>query len=150
LGFHIKSRTANIWDDGKVPWSTVTLGTIGHALANLFSSSAAQAEAKNRYIYISAFTTTQLEVLDALEKVTGEKWSQKTVSTKETVSKSYKKFSEERDVPALFDLIRGVAFGEEELSNYKEKPKAWNKLLQLEDENVLDSVIAVVKKVEAA
>jgi hypothetical protein len=133
-----------------VPWSTVTLGTIGYALANLFSSSAALAEAKNKYIYISAFTTTQLEVLAALEKVTGKKWSTKTVSTKETVSKSYKKFAEERDVPALFDLIRGVAFGEEELSNFKEKPKAWNKLLQLEDENMLDSVTAVVKKVEAS
>jgi hypothetical protein len=126
----------------------VNLQTIGNAIANLFSLPAALAEAKNRYIYISAFTTTQLEVLAALEKATGDKFDRRTVSTKEVVSKSYPKFVNDHDVPALFDLIRGVAFGEDELSNYKEKPKAWNKLLQLEDENVVDSVSAVIEKVE--
>jgi hypothetical protein len=74
LPFDLKTRKATLWDGGEAWWSTITLPAVGRALVKLFTEGDVQEKAKNRYVRIQSFTTTQKEVLAALERATGQKW----------------------------------------------------------------------------
>ena len=71
IGFDLQGKKATIIGEGNVPWSTTTRASIGIAIKNALLNPEKTA---NKYLYINSFTVSQNQVLESLEKATGEKW----------------------------------------------------------------------------
>ncbi|KAF2432342.1 NAD(P)-binding protein [Tothia fuscella] len=141
--FDLKSKTGTLWDGGRVRFSATNLPTIGHALVNLLTDPSKQAAAKNKHIYIRSFTTTQSEILSALEKVTGEKWDVKDVPSA-PIKDSARKRLAKGDFSAVSDLLKYLAYGDIALGGFEEKAEEGVKLL-LPDHK--ETVVETVRKV---
>lgn len=70
----IPKREAKLWNGGNTKWSTTTLATIGKAVLHLLTTPEALDKSKNRYVTIQSFKTSQNEVIQELEKITGDKF----------------------------------------------------------------------------
>jgi uncharacterized protein YbjT (DUF2867 family) len=71
LKFGVKERKAYILDGGDIKFSASNLEFIGDAVIKILEKSQ---ETENKLLYVHSHYVTQLEVLAALEKVTGEKF----------------------------------------------------------------------------
>ena len=78
LGFDIVKETATIWDDGNAVFTGTTEADLGKAIVNLMQQPEKTA---NRYLYLSSVKTSQNEILEAAEKVTGKTWKVNLVET---------------------------------------------------------------------
>lgn len=88
LGFDVGKREAIIYNGGDVPFSTGTRIQSARALYALLSKPGPFEEAKNQFIHIASYTTTQNELLGLLEKFTGEKWKLTQTTSVETIPKA--------------------------------------------------------------
>jgi hypothetical protein len=149
LGFDVPTKTATLWDDGKTAFNTVNVNSIGLALVNLFTDTAALEKAKNEYVYISSVKTTQLEIFAALKEVTGEEWTVKKISSKKVLVNSRERVRS-GDLSSLPTILQGIQFGEDGLANFGTKTEKWNRLLRLdEEESVEETVRRVAKTLKA-
>lgn len=107
LGYDLSAHKATIWDSGDTRWSTTTLSTIGAAVAAVLHHAD---KTVNRYIFVADFTTSQNEVLAALEKASGKKWDVKHESTKDLISTGNEKVSK-GDYSGVVPLILAAIYG---------------------------------------
>ncbi|OAA36000.1 nmrA-like family protein [Beauveria brongniartii RCEF 3172] len=75
LGFDIAKKKAQIWDGGNTKFLATNLEDIVAALMTLLRDAHVREKAKNRYVYISSFATTQNETLRELEKFSGSEFA---------------------------------------------------------------------------
>ncbi|KAK1712596.1 NmrA-like family protein [Colletotrichum acutatum] len=80
FGFDLKNHSATIYDSGNEPFTAMSIGKIGKPIAAVFKR---PEETKNRYVRLSALTTSQRAILEALERLTNQRWDTATVSTDE-------------------------------------------------------------------
>ncbi|KAF4467250.1 DNA binding [Fusarium albosuccineum] len=85
LGFDINNREARIYNGGNVPFSTGLRDLAAQALYALVTNPERLEEAKNKYIHVASYTTTQNEVLSVVEKLTGQKWKVKNLTSEEVL-----------------------------------------------------------------
>ncbi|KAF2464840.1 NAD(P)-binding protein [Lindgomyces ingoldianus] len=135
LGFHIPSKTATLIDSGTAPFSTTNLHQIGLSLIKILQN---PSETKNKYIYVSSFTTTQSDILAAVEKLSGEKWTVKHVTSKELIEIGNEKLKN-KDFSGIGDLIKAVAWGKEGLGDSR-PAGLWDERLGLEKEGFEESI----------
>lgn len=136
IGFDIPSRKATIFDEGAGKFNGTIMSTIGAAVVATVDRPALTA---NRYIFINSFLVTQSEILAALEKVMGEKWTTTHVSSEEMKKTGLEKLAK-GDRSAAFDLIRAALFGGDEAMDYSKKG-LMNEQLGLPKEEDLEQVI---------
>jgi hypothetical protein len=131
-----------------VPFSLTNTNTIGKALAALLSNPSLLAEAKNRYIYLSSHTTTQQQLLAALEKVMGAKWSVEHVDSATFIRESQEKIAK-GDFFGVSGLIRTLCLVEiEGVANTDYRPLGlWNQKLGLPEENLEEDLKAILAKI---
>jgi hypothetical protein len=135
LGFNTKDKTATIWDTGKGAWSGSNLKTIGVALVNLLSDSNVSSTA-NKYVYISSHTVTHNELLEAFERLTGEKWAVTHIDSKKSIAEAHEKLAK-HDYSAIAPLIQGAAFSDDAYGDFRKVPGGlWNERLGLTKENL--------------
>ncbi|CAM1503602.1 Fc.00g011930.m01.CDS01 [Cosmosporella sp. VM-42] len=101
LHFNLDTQTAQILDDGNIPASASTLRRVGEGVVAILSK---PAETRNRTIYIQSFCHSQLEVLAALEKVTGTKWKTEKLESGPYLEEQRKKFAA-GDHEAIEDIV---------------------------------------------
>src|SRR4051794_13634063 len=83
FGFDLASKTATLIDGGTSVFTTTTLSTIGKALVAILEH---RGETKNQYIFVSSFNVSQKDILDVVEKVDGQKWTVKHVTSEEVIN----------------------------------------------------------------
>lgn len=71
LGFDIQNRSAMIWDSGDKTFTLTNLSTVGKAVVAVLQNAA---EYTNKYVYVGSVTTSQNEILAALQKKTAKNW----------------------------------------------------------------------------
>ena len=127
LGFDISSKTATIYDDGKTPSHMSNLTTVGLAITSILKM---PEETANRYVLVSDFMPSQLDILAALEKATGAKWSTKTQTVADT-----KKIGEEKlgngDWSGLGDMIIAAQYVNYPEADFAKTHGLWNEKLGL-------------------
>lgn len=140
LGWNLPKRTATIFDGGDIPYEATTLAQVARAVAAVLSSAEHLDASKNRHVYINSFTTTQNDVLKALEAATGEKFAVTQATRKELVD------SAPQGPAATMSLIAAMIYGyPRDLNHYSQYPGGvWNERLGLPRENVDDSVREIV------
>ncbi|KAH1359733.1 hypothetical protein KXW29_007311 [Aspergillus fumigatus] len=144
LGYDISSWTATIWDDGNKKF---TLTNEGHLSKVVVSVLQRPNETKNQILYIASVETSQNEILNAFETVTGCKWSIIRTTTEEQVTEARMKLSK-GDFDGALTLVRATSYSNLPglKSNYAKGFKVANDILGLEWANVEDTVRTVVSK----
>jgi hypothetical protein len=98
-------------------------------------------ETANQYLFVSTATATQKDILDSLQKQTGEKWTVEQVSTDEQIARG-KHLISEGDFTGMLALVQASAWGTVPgiRSNYAVDEKLSNALLGISDDS-LDEII---------
>lgn len=78
------TKTAKVWDGGSGVFSASNLSTVAAGVVAILSI--AEAETRDRFVNIESFATSQRDVVAALEKTTGEKWTVEETSMKEQLA----------------------------------------------------------------
>lgn len=132
LGFHRSKKTATIYDDGKAVFSTTNLHQVGITLIR----SLEKAElTKNQFVYVNSFQTSQKEILDLVERVTGEKWTVNHQTTAKLLEDGRARF-QKGDFSAIPDLIRVAIFDPSENLGDSSPEGLWNDKLNLPKEDI--------------
>ena len=98
-------------------------------------------ETSNKYLFVASVETTQREIIAALEKVTGAKWTTQDTTTDEQVSAAVKKLTA-GDFSGALALVRATCFGNTPglHASYLQDENFANELLGLEMESVEDTI----------
>jgi hypothetical protein len=98
-GFDFQTKTVTLYDEGKVRMNTSTWPQCGRAVAKLLAlplhsddGSPCLNDYKNKTVYISSFNIGQRDMLESVERVTGEKWEVKYQPVKERYAEGVKEF----------------------------------------------------------
>ncbi|KAJ5946599.1 isoflavone reductase family protein [Penicillium verhagenii] len=144
LDYHLKERKVTIYDSGDKAWSTSTLGTASAAVVKVLLK---PEQTENKPVFVASFTVSQRQVLEELEKATGEKWEVRRMSSADALKKAAeldtKDYSDGLKLLVLMllyadDMDRGADFAKDGL--------LWNDLLGLREENLAEVVGRVVKQ----
>ncbi|KAF7176530.1 hypothetical protein CNMCM7691_002848 [Aspergillus felis] len=132
LGLNHASRSITFTDDGEGYFSTTTLDNTALALNRVLLNPSTTA---NQIVFTSDFATTQRELVQTIERLTGEKWERKSISTEETIP-ALKKAWENGEVAAGYGLIN-IGFTKGTYSGHFEPIKhIRNKELGLPEKNI--------------
>ncbi|KAI1106222.1 NAD(P)-binding protein [Jackrogersella minutella] len=88
MGFDVKQRSAVIYDDGTEEFTGTTLEGIGQAVVGVLKH---PDETANRYLKARSIQTNQNQLLEALQRVSGQPWEVKRGSTKDLLESGRKK-----------------------------------------------------------
>ncbi|KFY98418.1 hypothetical protein V498_01485 [Pseudogymnoascus sp. VKM F-4517 (FW-2822)] len=134
------TKTAKIWDGGSGVFSTSNLSTVTAGVVAILSI--AEAETRDRFVNIESFATSQREVVAALEKATGEKWTVEETSMKEQLAVAQEMYEKEDYLNAFYRwVLAGVVSGREE-PRFKTVD---NELLGLPHEDMQETVEKLLK-----
>lgn len=140
-GWNLSARTVTIFDGGDIPYEATNLDQVGRAIAKSLKKPELT---RNQYVYVNSFTVTQNEILRALEKSIGEKF---TVSqgTAEGLWKGGDAKVKEGNPFGVLDMIAAAFYGKEGLAHFSVTKGLWNDKLGLSQENLeeyLESFVA--------
>ena len=149
LGFDLRNKSARLWDGGNNKVCLTNLQTIALAILHILTDPATNEETKNRSVNISTVSTTQSEILAALEAVSATKWEVAHVTSAEGKQAGQQKLAS-GDPWAFLDILQYIAFGNEELSNWDHKAGAHHLLVKGSEESVSETVNRVYEKINKA
>lgn len=137
LKFDVKGRKAYILDGGNIKFSGSNLEFIGNAVVKILEK---PQETENKLLYVHSHYVTQLEVLAALEKVTGDKFERIDESSEEELSKVRPKmlegdFDAREEVVAIWGVVA---------SDWSKKEAFANELLGLQQDDLHETIEKVV------
>lgn len=140
LAFYIANRSATIYDNGTTIFSATNMNTIALAIVKSLKDPSAT---KNQYVYISGFQTSQKQILEAAEKITGEKWTVEHVTVKDLVAGGTEKLQKGEFFPGLVDLLRGATYDTRQIGDFTDVG-LWNERLGLPEDDFEKSVRAAL------
>ncbi|KAF5244797.1 hypothetical protein FANTH_7621 [Fusarium anthophilum] len=139
IGFDKSTKSVRIVDSGNERFFTTNVPFIGKAVAAVLTH---PEETANKYLTIASFTTTQNEVLELIERETGEKWTKTLVTPAELNKTGYEKLSK-GEFMAVADFLLAFNFGDG--GNHAVEPKDLaNNLLEIGLEELAVAVKAWV------
>ncbi|KAK3117409.1 hypothetical protein LTR53_001248 [Teratosphaeriaceae sp. CCFEE 6253] len=143
LGLDYANRTVTLYDDGNSKFSTSTMANTALAL----NRSLLQPEkSKNQAVYISDFATTQAELVDAFEKISGEPWTRQLVHYQTALDEANEKLKA-GDPYAVYKQIE-IGFASGRYGAWlEEKEKIWNEDLGLPKQDKDDVLRKALKSV---
>lgn len=139
LGFDINTSQAKIYGTGNERWTGTKVSTIGLAIARLLRK---PEEVKNKFIYIYSVSTTQNEILAALESASDTKWDVSHVNMADEVMAGRETLAQGNRA-GVVPLILSYFFQEGMGADYERDVVAANNILELPTE----SVTAIVRDV---
>lgn len=144
MGFDLTSNRATIWDDGNTPFSAVNEEALGKAVAACLEH---PTETANKYVYVSSLTTTQNQILQALEKATSTKWAVKNTTSKEKVDAAMAALAS-GEFAGAFELVKASTWsnlpGLHQNFEADEKERLLNDVLGVKSESVQETVERVL------
>lgn len=143
LSMDIEKCKAKVFDDGNYKFSVTTLATIGLATARILKL-ADNPRLRNKLVYIQSIQTTQNELVDTVEEVTGKKYEVEMVSSDAFIKENKSHLEKDQGNAEVIEELVTV----EGLVNadWTSKGDAFvNDLLQLPTESLKDLVTKALK-----
>lgn len=133
LKFDVRNRKAYILDGGNIKFSNSNLDFIGKAVVRILEKSD---ETANKLLYIHSTHCTQLELLDALEKATGDKFERIEQDSQKELDIVRPKmldgdFDSREEVVAIWGVVA---------SDWADRKGFSNELLGLQEEDLHETV----------
>uniref|UniRef100_A0A0D2XL38 NmrA-like domain-containing protein n=1 Tax=Fusarium oxysporum (strain Fo5176) TaxID=660025 RepID=A0A0D2XL38_FUSOF len=139
FGFDIKSKSVTLIDGGTAVFTATILPTIAKATLAMLEHADAT---KNQYVYISSFHISQKDILDVVEKVDGQKWTVKHITSEDLIAQGNQRIAE-GDLMGATDLVGGAALGKQALGD--SRPWGlWDEKLGLEKDDLEQAVKEVL------
>lgn len=139
LKFDVKGRKAYLLDGGNIKFSASTLPFIGSAVVKVLEK---PKETENKLLYVHSLYVTQLEVLAALEKATGDRFERINQDSEGELRTVRPKMMEgDHDAREEVVAIWGVV-----AADWKKREAFANDLLGLKEEDLDEIVQQVVKE----
>ncbi|KAN0114453.1 NAD(P)-binding protein [Hyaloscypha variabilis] len=143
IGFDLASKTATFIDEGKTRFSTSNTAQVARAFVAVLSH---PNETANKLVFVESFNTTQVEVLAALEKATGEKWNVVHKQSEEIKAAGLKAMSEGELLVGGGNIITAAVLGKDALEDHTNAEGGiWNDRLGLLKENIEEEVARIMK-----
>lgn len=108
IGLDKTAKIATIFDSGDEPFQATNLPHIGKAIAGVLKH---PEQTVNRYISIASFNPTQNQIVELVEKLTGEKWTVTRLATSEQQQIGSEKLSK-GDYSAFSNFLRKRVYGD--------------------------------------
>ena len=144
FGFDIEKRTATLIDGGSAVFTASTLATIAQAILATLEH---RDETKNQYVFTSSFHTSQNEILEVLERLDGQKWEVKNISSEELVTLGKRRLAEGDEMGAI-DLVGAGALGRD--AHGDSRPWGmWDKKLGVPEGNLEQAIQHALREVRA-
>jgi nucleoside-diphosphate-sugar epimerase len=142
-GWNVSSRTAVIYDGGNIPFEATNLDQTGNAVVAILKNPELS---RNQYVYVNSFTTTQNEVLKALENSTGEKFQVTGASVEATWKGGLEKAARGGDGvrDGVIATIHAAYYGKGNVNNYSATRGLWNEKLGLPKEDLVETVKRII------
>jgi uncharacterized protein YbjT (DUF2867 family) len=139
LKFDVKARKAYILDGGNIKFSASNVDFIGKAVVRILER---EEQTRNKMLYVHSHHVTQLEVLAALEKATGDKFERVEQKSEDELQVCRPKMLE-GDMEAREEVVAvwGVV-----AADWKAKEGFANELLGLQEEDLEEVVQRVVSE----
>lgn len=140
LKFDVKRRKAYLLDGGDIKFSASNLDFVGKAVVKVLQRDEDE-QTTNKLLYVHSHRVTQLEVLAALEKATGERFERVEQSSKDELE-IYRPKMMDGDMEAREEVVAvwGVV-----AADWEGKEGFANGILGLDEENLDDVVKRVVE-----
>jgi hypothetical protein len=137
LKFDLRGRKAYIMDGGNIKFSGSNLDFIGKAVIKILEKFE---ETENKLLYVHSNYVTQLELLEVLEEVTGEKFERIDQDSEEELKVVRPKMLDgdgeaREEVVAVWGVVA---------SDWKNKEGFANTLLGLQEDDLVETVRKVV------
>ncbi|KAF1976721.1 isoflavone reductase family protein [Bimuria novae-zelandiae CBS 107.79] len=147
LGIDVKRRKATIWDSGRARFSVTTSGNTGFAVARALLHPELS---ENKQIFLSDFVTTPREILESLERQTGEKWAVEEKQSAPRIRELKAQF-DAGDFNATFGLLALSFVGDVEVGyDFEKEGKVWNGELGLPVQRLDEVVKGAIELAKAA
>jgi hypothetical protein len=147
LGMHIKEKRFVFWDDGNGWFSSTTEDNTALAMVNALSKK--WDETKNRVVWLSDFAITQNMLLEAIERLSGDKFTVERVDSTQLI-KEKQAAVQAGDPYAVYSLIE-TGFVTGRFGGHLEKEgQVINELLALPKKDLDEVVKSALKAVDEA
>lgn len=146
-------REAHFLGDGTAKFNTTSLSTAALSLAQLAelpttsSSGPSLSDFANRLVYVSSFRTSQREILDAVQRVTGttdDDWAITTSDQKSYMAEGSARMAK-GDFHGLANMLYGAVMGGGMGGDYESERGVSNAVLGLPEEDLDSAVRAALK-----
>ncbi|KAF2446912.1 NAD(P)-binding protein [Karstenula rhodostoma CBS 690.94] len=137
LGVNAQTKTVGLVDQGTATFSTTNLRQIGIATVKALERAE---ETKNKFVYVSSFETSQKELLEKAEKLTGEKYKVEHLESKQLREDGLNKVKA-GDFSGFVPLLQAAVAGKAGLGDHRPFG-LWNEKLGLEKEDFDESIKA--------
>ncbi|KAH9888162.1 NmrA-like family protein [Xylariomycetidae sp. FL2044] len=137
LGIDIKEHKGTVIDDGNHKFSTTTRANVGKAVLGVLRNPDVT---ENKYVYVSSFEVSFNEIIAALEKAQGLKYSLLHTTT-EDVTAAGKDAMASGNIMAAAKLLLVATMNPGYGNNFTEEVELWNSKIGMPRED-LDQVIA--------
>ena len=136
------TKAATVWDNGTNLFGASNLSTVAAGVVAILST--AEVQTRDRFVYIESFTTSQREIVSALEKATGDTWMVEETTTEAQFAVAQEALHKDDFLAAYYRWIRGGLFSGNEACRFT-KEKLDNELLGLPKEDLQNVVARIVK-----
>ncbi|KAE8140846.1 NAD(P)-binding protein [Aspergillus pseudotamarii] len=131
-GRNVPTRTVTIYNGGDVRYEATKLDQVGRAITKSLQNLELT---KNQYIYVNSFKVIQNAILNALERVTGERFNVSKGNVEEFWQEGDAEWKEGQPLGVISMLSRAI-YGKGGLAQYSVNKGLWNGKLGLEPENL--------------
>jgi hypothetical protein len=141
LCLDIKTKTGELVDMGEPKFTTTTVSQVGEATAAALLHSD---KTKNQYVHVSSYNTTQKQVLEALERISGAKFAMKGLSNAELYARAEKHIEEGEWTTGYYELATSTVYSDAPVTYFPDKAEHWREVLGLARGESFDEMIARV------
>ncbi|KAF2171548.1 hypothetical protein M409DRAFT_50969 [Zasmidium cellare ATCC 36951] len=140
FGFDMAANKVTIFDGGNVEFEASTLSRIGEAIAAALSPGHLS-DTANQVVFVNSFTTTQNEIVAALQNITKRRLEVEHDTTAAFRKRALKALEDDpEDWKPVGDLITASVYGQGDLNQYSKSPGLWNERLGLGKEDLVESM----------
>ncbi|KAJ4129213.1 hypothetical protein NW768_007748 [Fusarium equiseti] len=141
LCLDVKTKTGELVDAGEPKLTTTTVSQVGEATAAALLH---PDKTKNQYVHVSSYNTTQNQVLEALERISGERFAMKQLSNAELYARAEKHIEDGKWTTGYYELATSTVYSDAAVTYFPDEAENWNKVLGLGQGESFDEMIARV------
>lgn len=143
LCLDLKTKTGELVDSGEARFTTTTTAQVAKAAAAALLHSE---KTKNEYVYVSSFNITQSQLIEAIERLSGEKFKLGAVSQKDLNNRATKHIDEGDWLRGYYELATTTTYSDSPATYFPDQAARWMKELGLVQDETFDELIARVLK----
>ncbi|CCT65268.1 related to 2`-hydroxyisoflavone reductase [Fusarium fujikuroi] len=143
LCLDVKTKTGELVDSGEPKFTTTTASQVGQATAAALLRSD---KTKNEYVHVASYNTSQNQVIEALERMSGTKFQLENLDNKDLYARATKHIEEGNWGRGYYELATATVYSDAPVTYFPDKAAHWMKVLGLAQDETFDEMISRVLK----